>query len=87
MLVLGTIYASEAYNFITIGDFYDDESTEMSSNPLTSGVIGTYDAYYFTSTARSPRVELNLVGFAQGVYPVALQSGNDCFTQKVIKQD
>jgi len=47
VLVSDTIYASEAYSFITIGNFYDDESTETTSNPLTSGAISTYGAYYF----------------------------------------
>lgn len=47
VLVSDTVYAEEAFNYITIGNFYNDESTETMVNPLASGAISTYGAYYF----------------------------------------
>lgn len=144
VLVSGTIVAQEAYEYITIGNFYNDASTETLSNPLHSGAISTYGAYYFiddvnvsatssnginepiektisiyptlvtnvliiegvganeptqidifnstgglvfSSSAQSPRVELNVAAFPEGVYHVVLSSATGRITQKVVKQD
>lgn len=46
-LVRDTIFADGAYEFITIGNFKDDSSTNLESNPLHSGAVSTYGAYYF----------------------------------------
>lgn len=47
ILISDTIVAEEAYNFITIGNFFSDNNTNTMPNPLASGAPGTYGSYYF----------------------------------------
>jgi len=42
-----TIVATQAYTHITIGNFYDDNSTPTQINPTASGGVSTYGAYYY----------------------------------------
>ncbi len=46
-LISDTIVAEENYNYLTIGNFYNDDLTNTMSNPTYSGEPGTYGAYYF----------------------------------------
>jgi hypothetical protein len=52
VLVSDTIIAQEAYSYITIGNFNDDNSTNTMVNPSGSGDIGTYGALYFIDDVR-----------------------------------
>lgn len=47
ILISDTIVAQDDYAFLTIGNFYDDNSTDTLDNPLSSGAPGTYGAFYF----------------------------------------
>ncbi len=46
-LISDTIVAQEDYNYLTIGNFFTDDSTGIMLNPMYSGEPGTYGAYYF----------------------------------------
>ncbi|CAN5562615.1 hypothetical protein BH11BAC1_BH11BAC1_04110 [soil metagenome] len=45
--ISGTFMATSAYNYITIGNFYDDANTSTQVNPNGSSAPGCYGAYYF----------------------------------------
>jgi hypothetical protein len=47
VLVSGNVHATEAYHYITIGNFYDDASTLTQLNSNNAGQPGTYGAYYY----------------------------------------
>jgi hypothetical protein len=47
VLISGSFTATDAANYITIGNFYDDTSTGTMINPGGTGDPGTYGAYYF----------------------------------------
>ena len=47
VLISDTIVAQDNYNYLTIGNFFNDNSTGTLPNPMTSGAPGTYGAYYF----------------------------------------
>ncbi|NNE55394.1 MAG: T9SS type A sorting domain-containing protein, partial [Flavobacteriales bacterium] len=46
-MVRDTLIADSAYTYMTIGNFLDDLNTSVMSNPLHSGAVSTYGAYYF----------------------------------------
>lgn len=54
--IIDTITALEAYTHLTIGNFYDDNSTTLVPNPTASGAPGTYGSYYFIDDIRVERV-------------------------------
>ncbi len=60
VLISDTIVAQEAFSYITIGNFYDDNSTNTITNPSASGEPGTYGALYFIDDIRVE--ELSTVG-------------------------
>jgi gliding motility-associated-like protein len=45
--VSGIIEADQAYEYLTIGNFFPDDSVGTTPNPTASGQPGTYGAYYF----------------------------------------
>jgi len=45
--VSGTFVASSAHQYITIGNFYDDNNTVTMTNPGGNSAPGNYGAYYF----------------------------------------
>lgn len=47
VLITDTVVALEHYEYLTIGNFYDDQTTATQPNPGYSGQPGTYGAYYF----------------------------------------
>lgn len=57
MAVRDTIVANAAYDFITIGNFNGDDATNLESNPLHSGAVSTYGAYYFVDDVRVELVD------------------------------
>jgi len=46
-LVSDTIVADAGFKYLTIGNFYEDDSTSTQPNPTSSGEPGTYGAFYF----------------------------------------
>lgn len=52
MLISDTILAQEAFTHLTIGNFQDDNSTNLQANPSASGGVGTYGAYYYLDDIR-----------------------------------
>lgn len=70
--VSDTIVAQDAYSYLTIGNFYSDDSTNTQANPLSSGGVGAYGAFYFVDDVRIE--EVNLVGLetlaAKDIYTV-----------------
>jgi hypothetical protein len=46
-LIRDTICATANYEYLTIGNFYDDANCINQPNPGASGLAGTYGAYYF----------------------------------------
>ena len=56
VLVVDTIEATSAFEYLTIGNFYDDANTDTTSNPNSSGKPGTYGAYYFLDDVAVERV-------------------------------
>jgi gliding motility-associated-like protein len=65
-LVSGIIEADQAYEFLTIGNFLDDQSTDTLRNPAGPGGPGTYGAYYFVDDVAVERVcpQVNFSGDA-----------------------
>jgi hypothetical protein len=51
-----TIVADEAYAYLTIGNFYDDMATSTLPNPIASGGVSTYGAFYFIDDVRIEEV-------------------------------
>lgn len=45
--VSGVLEADQAYEYLTIGNFFPDDSVNTVPNPTASGQPGTYGAYYF----------------------------------------
>lgn len=56
VLVVDTIEVPAAYEYLTIGNFYDDANTDTTLNPGSSGAAGTYGAYYFLDDVAVERV-------------------------------
>lgn len=54
--VFDTITVTEAFDYLTIGNFGDDASTITEANPTASFEVGTYGAYYFIDDVRVERV-------------------------------
>jgi hypothetical protein len=54
--IVDTIVASDAFSFLTIGNFDDDSSTVVESNATASFEPGMYGAYYFIDDVRVERV-------------------------------
>ncbi len=54
--IFDTITATEAFEYLTIGNFFDDNATSVTSNPTASFAPGTYGAYYFIDDVRVTRV-------------------------------
>ncbi len=52
VLVSDTITATDAYAYLTIGNFNSDAQTSLLSNPTYSGKPGTYGAYYYIDDVR-----------------------------------
>lgn len=77
-VVRDTIVATEDYNFITIGSFHDDASTNLEANPLHSGAVSTYGAYYFIDDVRIAEVEpvgmAEYTGFQPFIFPTHVQN-------------
>ena len=73
VLISDTIVAQEAYAFITIGNFFDDNSTTTAPNPSASGGGGTYGASYFIDDVRVEEVSgVGITGIEQeelSIYP------------------
>jgi gliding motility-associated-like protein len=51
-----TFQATAAWEYLTIGNFQDDNSTTLLPNPLSSGRPGMYGAYYFVDDVSVTRV-------------------------------
>ena len=47
MLISDTLYAQDNYTHLTIGNFRNDNTTNLLPNPSFSGGVGTYGAYYY----------------------------------------
>ncbi len=45
--ISGIIEADQAFEYLTIGNFFPDDSVNRVANPTASGQPGTYGAYYF----------------------------------------
>ncbi len=58
--IADTIVAQATYSYLTIGNFSDDASTNTMENPLSSGGVGTYGAFYYLDDVRVE--EVNLTG-------------------------
>ncbi len=56
VLVVDTIEVPAAYEYLTIGNFYDDANTDTTINSGGSGAPGTYGAYYFLDDVAVERV-------------------------------
>ncbi|MDG1332138.1 MAG: T9SS type A sorting domain-containing protein [Crocinitomicaceae bacterium] len=54
--IADTITASDAFEFLTIGNFSDDASTTLEVNPSASFEPGMYGAYYFVDDVKVERV-------------------------------
>lgn len=54
--VFDTITVTDAYQYLTIGNFSDDASTTTIANPTASFEPGMYGAYYFIDDVRVERV-------------------------------
>ena len=54
--VFDTITVTDAFDYLTIGNFGDDASTTTEVNPTASFAPGTYGAYYFIDDVRVERV-------------------------------
>ena len=54
--VVDTIVASDAFSFLTIGNFDNDASTVVEANATASFEPGMYGAYYFIDDVRVERV-------------------------------
>lgn len=54
--VVDTLIVSEAYSYLTIGNFSSDALTTTVTNPTGSGQPGTYGSYYFIDDVRIERV-------------------------------
>lgn len=74
--VVDTIIVTEAYVYLTIGNFNSDVATMTTPNPTYSAESGTYGAYYFVDDVRvmrvisNPTAGLNQNGLGQvNVYP------------------
>ncbi|NVK65521.1 MAG: T9SS type A sorting domain-containing protein [Flavobacteriales bacterium] len=63
--VFDTITVSDAYEYLTIGNFSDDASTVTTSNPSASFSPGTYGAYYFVDDVRVTRVFRDVSGIQE----------------------
>jgi len=63
VLIADTIVAQDAYSNITIGNFYDDNSTNTIANSTSSGAVGTYGAFYFIDDIRIEEVNTNGVKY------------------------
>ena len=60
VLISDTLVAQESFSTITIGNFYDDNSTNVMPNPTSSGAVATYGAFYFVDDIRIE--EINTIG-------------------------
>ncbi len=60
VLIADTIEAQEAYSYITIGNFHDDNATNTKPNPTSSNADGTYGAFYFVDDVKVEA--LNITG-------------------------
>lgn len=56
VLVVDTIEATAGFEYLTIGNFYEDVNTDTTRNPDNSGAPGTYGAYYFLDDVAVERV-------------------------------
>lgn len=54
--VFDTITVSDAYQYLTIGNFGDDASTTTVNNPTASFAPSTYGSYYYLDDVRVTRV-------------------------------
>jgi len=54
--IFDTITVTDAYTYLTIGNFNDDGATTTGANPTASGEAGTYGSYYFVDDVRIERV-------------------------------
>ena len=61
--IIDTITATDAFAHLTIGNFYDDNSTTLVAHPTNSGAPGTYGSYYFIDDIRVERVYLVDLGY------------------------
>lgn len=57
--VVDTVIATEAFTYLTIGNFSSDAQTPLISNPTSSGEPGCYGVYYFVDDIRVERVLSN----------------------------
>lgn len=54
--VFDTLTVTDAFQYLTIGNFSTDAATSVLANPTSSGEPGTYGAYYFVDDVRVERV-------------------------------
>jgi hypothetical protein len=47
VLYSDTVNLTEAFQYITVGNFFDDDATSLSTNPAANTQPGNYGAYYF----------------------------------------
>ncbi|HIA35458.1 MAG TPA: T9SS type A sorting domain-containing protein [Flavobacteriales bacterium] len=73
VLISDTIVAQDAYSHITIGNFYDDNSTNTMANSTSSGAVGTYGAFYFVDDVRIEEINTTRINDIQNdkllIYP------------------
>lgn len=62
VLVTDTIVATSAFDYITIGNFYNDANTPTISNPGGTSGPGNYGAYYFIDDVSILHIEPKGVG-------------------------
>ena len=71
-----TIIALEAYTYLTIGNFYNDVSTDTQPNPLSSGGVGAYGSFYFIDDVRIEEITPVGIGNAEDesflIYPTLI---------------
>jgi hypothetical protein len=60
--VADTLTATEAYEYLTIGNFSSDAQTPTTDNPGYNPQPGTYGAYYFIDDVRVERIQQPNVG-------------------------
>jgi hypothetical protein len=60
--VADTLTATEAYEYLTIGNFSSDAQTPTTYNPGYNPQPGTYGAYYFIDDVRVERIQQPNVG-------------------------
>ena len=63
--IADTITATEAFEYLTIGNFSTDAQTPTSDNPEYNPQPGTYGAYYFIDDVRLERVQQSNVGHVE----------------------